>query len=66
MRISSKHLMTPTAAAREIGVTRQAVDSRIRSGKMKPVEVGGSVFVTHAAVNAWKRERAKRAKALLQ
>lgn len=63
-KTTAADLFTPSAAAREVGVTRQAVNDRIASGKMRVTEIGGVTFVTRKEIAAWKEDRRRRARAL--
>jgi hypothetical protein len=58
--------MTRGEVAREIGVTFQAVTSRIQNNTLKTVRLKGGVFVPRAECDRWKAERRQRAAAMLE
>ncbi len=58
--------MTPAAAAREMGLSRQAVHDRILSGEIVPELIGGREFVCASDLVRWRKDRRARAKALLK
>jgi hypothetical protein len=58
--------MTRGEVAREIGVTFQAVASRIKNNTLKTVRLKGSVFVPRTECDRWKAERRQRAAAMVE
>ena len=64
--MSNADLFTQAAAARFIGVKRQAVEHRIKVGKIRPTILGGVTFVARGDLLIWRKERTKRARALTQ
>lgn len=40
-----QNLKTPTAYAKEVGVPRSTINSRIASGTIKATEIGGRKFI---------------------
>jgi hypothetical protein len=58
-------LLTYAAAAREMGVTRAAVDWRVASGQLPVYVVYGKSFVSMKGLTVWKKARLRRALSLV-
>jgi hypothetical protein len=50
-------LVTPTEAARIRGVTRAAITSLVKRGRLQTVEVGGRPFVRRSEIENFEAEK---------
>jgi hypothetical protein len=64
--MTQSHLLTRGEVAREVGVTWQAVTSRITNGTLKAVRVQGELRISRAECDRWKQERRQRAAAMVE
>ena len=60
MRLSElEHWLTPVEAARELGVTRQTVNKKLRDGRYRAVKTHLGYLIDPASIEAERKVKAK-------